>query len=615
MAWTGKVLRVNLTEGTCKSEPLNMEWAHAYLGQRGLATKYLSEEIDPRVDPLSPDNKLIMTTGPLTGTCASTAGRYSVVTKGALTGAIACSNSGGFFGNEMKNAGWDMIIFEGRAPSPVYLMLQDDDAGLIDASDHWGTSVWDTEETIKEKHGDSQIRVASIGVSGEKGVKFACVVNDMHRAAGRSGVGAVMGSKNLKAVAIRGTKGVSVKDPKRFMEATTAAKKVLADHPVTGQGLPAMGTQVLMNVINEVGALPTRNHRDVQFEGANNISAEAMAEVRETDGKKNLVTNAACFGCTIACGRVSEIDRTHFSVAERPQYQIISGGLEYEAAWALGAATGIDDLEALTFANFICNEQGLDPISFGATVGAAMELFEEGVISTSETGGIELNFGNAEALCTLAELTGKGEGFGAEIGLGSKLLCEKHGRPELSMSVKGQEFPAYDGRGIQGMGLTYATSNRGACHLRSYTVASEILGIPEKTDPLVSDGKAGLVRAFQDATAAVDSTGMCVFTTFAWTLEDFAPQIDAACEGEWTVERLLETGERIWNLERQFNIAAGFTGADDNLPPRLLKDAAKTGPAEGKTNDLATMLPEYYEVRGWTPDGVPSNETVARLGL
>jgi aldehyde:ferredoxin oxidoreductase len=437
----------------------------------------------------------------------------------------------------------------------------------------------------------------------------------MHRAAGRSGVGAVMGSKNLKAVAIRGTKGVSVKDPRRFMEATAAAKKVLADHPVTGQGLPAMGTQVLMNVINEVGALPTRNHRDVQFEGANNISAEAMAEVRETDGKKNLVTNAACFGCTIACGRVSEIDRTHFSVAERPEYQIISGGLEYEAAWALGAATGVGDLEALTFANFICNEQGLDPISFGATVGAAMELFEEGVISTSETGGIELNFGNAEALCTLAELTGKSEGFGAEIGLGSKLLCGKYGRPELSMSVKGQEFPAYDSRGIQGMGLTYATSNRGACHLRSYTVASEILGIPEKTDPLVSDGKAGLVRAFQDATAAVDSTGMCVFTTFAWTLEDFAPQIDAACEGEWTVERLLETGERIWNLERQFNIAAGFTGSDDNLPPRLLKDAAKTGPAEGRTNDLATMLPEYYEVRGWTPDGVPSNETVARLGL
>ncbi len=615
MSWAGKVLRVNLTDGTCESEPLNMEWAQAYLGQRGLATKYLFEEIDPRVDPLSPDNKMIMTTGPLTGTCASTAGRYSVVTKGALTGAIACSNSGGFFGNEMKNAGWDMIIFEGRSPNPVYLLVQNDSAELLDASEHWGTSVWDTEEAIKKNHNDPLIRVASIGVSGEKGVKFACVVNDMHRAAGRSGVGTVMGSKNLKAVAIRGTLGVRVKDPKRFMDATNAAKKVLADNAVTGQGLPAMGTQVLMNVINEVGALPTRNHRDIQFDGASKISAEAMAEVRETDGKPNLVTNAACFGCTIACGRVSEIDRTHFSVAERPEYQIISGGLEYEAAWALGAATGVDDLEALTFANFICNEQGIDPISFGATVGAAMELFEDGVISESDTGGIDLKFGNAKALCDVAELTGKGEGFGAEIGLGSKLLCEKHGRPELSMSVKGQEFPAYDGRGIQGMGLTYATSNRGACHLRSYTVASEILGIPEKTDPLVTEGKASLVRAFQDATAAVDSTGMCVFTTFAWTLDDFAPQVDAACEGEWTTERLAEVGERIWNLERQFNISAGFTGDDDNLPSRLLKDAARTGPATGKTNGLSTMLPEYYEVRGWTPDGTPTNETLSRLAL
>ena len=615
MAWAGKILRVNLSEGTCEPEDLNMAWAQAYLGQRGLATKYLTEEIDPRVDPLSPKNKLIMTTGPLTGTSASTAGRYSVVTKGALTGAIACSNSGGFFGNEMKNAGWDMIVFEGRAPKPVYLMVENDRARLLDAAAHWGTSVWDTEEAIKRNHGDPLIRVASIGVAGEKGVLYACVVNDMHRAAGRSGVGAVMGSKNLKAVAIRGTKGVRVKDPKRFSEAAAAAKKVLADNPVTSQGLPSMGTQVLMNVINEVGALPTRNHRDSQFEGANNIGAEAMAKVRESDGKPNLVTNAACFGCTIACGRVSQIDRTHFSVAERPQYQVVSGGLEYEAAWALGAATGVDDLEALTFANYVCNEQGLDPISFGATLGAAMELFEEGVIGTEETGGLELNFGNARALTEAALLTGKGEGFGARLGLGSKRLCEAHGRGELAMAVKGQEFPAYDGRGIQGMGLTYATSNRGACHLRSYTVASEILGVPEKTDPLTTEGKAGLVRAFQDATAAVDSTGMCVFTTFAWTLEDFAPQVDAACEGEWTAERLLETGERIWNLERRFNLAAGFTKADDTLPPRLLQEGSKTGPAEGKTSGLAEMLPEYYQLRGWTPEGQPTNETLQRLAV
>ncbi|NQV85161.1 MAG: aldehyde ferredoxin oxidoreductase family protein [Rhodospirillales bacterium] len=615
MAWTKKILRVDLTKGTCTDEPLNMDWANKYLGQRGLGTKYLTEEIDPRVDPLSPKNKLIMATGPLTGTSASTAGRYSVITKGALTGAIACSNSGGFFGNEMKNAGYDMIIFEGKAKKPVYLLVRDGAAELLDARGFWGTSVWDTEEGIKEKHGDPQIRVASIGISGEKGVKFACIVNDMHRAAGRSGVGTVMGSKNLKAVAIRGTLGVSVDNPKKFMAAVAKGKQVLADNAVTGQGLPAMGTQVLMNVINESGALPAHNHRDSQFVGAGNISAEAMAVPRESDGKPNLVTNAACFACTIACGRISTIDRTHYTVAKRPEYQVASGGLEYEAAWALGAATGVDDLDALTFANFICNEQGFDPISFGATVGAAMEMYETGVLTKKNTGGLALNFGSAKALTTLAELTGKGKGFGAEIGLGSKLLCKKYKRPELAMQVKGQEFPAYDGRGIQGMGLTYATSNRGACHLRSYTVASEILGIPEKTDPLVTKGKAGLVMAFQDATAAVDSAGLCIFTTFAWTLDDIAPQIDAACEGGWSVDKLLEVGERVWNLERKFNLAAGFTGKDDTLPKRLLKDAVKTGPAKGLTSGLDKMLPEYYQLRGWTKDGVPSNKTLSRLAL
>ena len=252
---------------------------------------------------------------------------------------------------------------------------------------------------------------------------------------------------------------------------------------------------------------------------------------------------------------------------------------------------------------------------FGATVGAAMEMYEDGTITDKDTGGIALNFGSAEALTELAELCGKGEGFGAEIGLGSKLLCEKHGRPELSMSVKGQEFPAYDSRGIQGMGLTYATSNRGACHLRSYTVASEILGIPEKTDPLATDGKAGLVMAFQDATAVVDSAGICVFTTFAWSMDDIGPQIDAACEGDWSVENLMAAGERIWNLERKYNLDAGFTGKDDNLPARLLKDAAKTGPAEGKVCGLDKMLPEYYAARGWTAEGVPTNETLSRVAL
>ncbi len=615
MGWNRKVLRVNLTEGTCTDEPLNMQWADEYLGSRGLATKYLVSEIDPKVDPLSPENKLIMSTGPLTGTPASTGGRYTVVTKGPLTGAIACSNSGGFFGAEMKFAGWDMIIFEGRSPKPVYLYVENDKARLIDASDLWGKSCWETEEAIKHHHQDPLVRVSSIGLAGENQVLFACIVNDLHRAAGRSGVGAVMGSKNLKAVALRGTQGVSgIKDMKAFMKITTEKKKVLADNAVTGQGLPKFGTQVLMNVINEMGALPTRNHKDVQFEDAGKISAEAMHEKRPTDGKTHLVTNAACFGCTIACGRISEIDKGHFTVVNNPKYWGASGGLEYEAAWALGAANGVGDLEALQYANLLCNEQGMDPISFGATIGAVMELYEMGVL-TKEQIGIEAEFGSAEALARLTEMTARGEGFGKEIGQGSRRLCTKYGHPELSMTVKGQEFPAYDARGIQGMGLTYATSNRGACHLRSYTVASEVLGIPVKTDPLTTEGKPELVKAFQDATAVFDAAGICVFTSFAWTLADVQPQIEAACEGDWSMDKLNAMGERIWNMERLFNNAAGLTRKDDDLPPRLKTEAAKVGPAKGLVSGIDKMLPEYYSIRGWTEEGVPTEATLARLGL
>ncbi len=614
MSWTQKVLRVNLTTGTCTSEPLNMQWADQYLGQRGLATKYFVSEVNPKVDPLSPENKLILATGPLTGTMASTGGRYSVITKGPLTGAIACSNSGGYFGAELKFAGWDMVIIEGKSAKPVYLSIQNEKAELLDAAWLWGKTTWDTEGMIKAKHQDPQIRVSSIGRAGENGVLYAAMVNDLHRAAGRSGVGTVMGSKNLKAVCVRGTKGLGVKDGKAFMAATFAAKKVLADNAVTGQGLPKFGTQVLMNVINEMGASPTRNHRDNQFEGGSKISAEAMIEKRPTDGKSNLIANAACFGCTIACGRISKIDETHFSVKNSPKYWGASGGLEYEAAWALGCANGVDDLEALTYANFICNEDGFDPISFGATVGAVMELYEMGVITEAEM-GVKAPFGSAEALVKFVEMTAANEGFGKIIGLGSKRLCEKYGHPELSMSVKGQEFPAYDGRAIQGIGLAYATSNRGACHLRGYTIASEVLGIPVKTDPLATEGKAELVKAFQDATAVFDSAGICVFTTFAWTLADLQPQLQSAIPGEWSMDKLNVVGERIWNMEREFNNAAGFTAKDDNLPKRLLTEACKTGGSKGKVAELGKMLPQYYAARGWTPEGTLTAATKQRLGL
>ena len=615
MSWTGKMLRIDLTKGTVKVEATNMQWAQAYIGSRGLGTKYLVEEVDATVDPLSSDNKIIWATGPLTGTMASTGGRYTVITKSPLTGAVACSNSGGYWGAEFKMAGYDLLIFEGKSPKPVYLYINDDVVELRDAAHLWGKSVWQTEEMLKKSLQDPLTRVSSIGKAGENGVLYASVVNDLHRAAGRSGVGTVMGSKNLKAIAVRGTKGVgNIRDPKAFMKAVAEKKKILAENGVTGQGLPTYGTQVLMNVINEIGALPTRNHRDTQFEGAKDISAEAMATPRKTDGKKHLVTNQACFGCTIACGRISKMDESHFTVANKPQYWGASGGLEYEAAWALGAANGVNDLEALQYANLLCNEEGIDPISFGATIGAVMELYEMGVL-TKEQIGIEAPFGSAQALAFLTEQTVNGQGFGKEIGQGSKRLTAKYGHPDLSMSVKGQEFPAYDGRGIQGIGLAYATSNRGACHLRGYTVASEVLGIPVKTDPLAHEGKAELVKAFQDATAAFDSSGLCIFTTFAWGLADLAPQMAAACGEQYTTEELEKIGERIWNMEREFNNRAGFTEKDDNLPKRLLTEASKTGPAKGKVSMLPEMLPKYYEARGWDQQGRPTAATKARLGL
>ena len=615
MSWAGKILRVDLSAGTVNSEPLNMGWAREYLGSRGLASKYLVEEIDAKVDPLSPANKMIWATGPLTGTMASTGGRYTVVTKSPLTGAIACSNSGGYWGAELKMAGWDMVIFEGASPKPVYLLIQDAVAELRDASQLWGQTTWKTDEMLKKAHYDPQLRVSCIGGAGENGVLFAAIINDLHRAAGRSGVGAVMGSKNLKAIAVRGTKGVgNFADAKEFMKVTYEKKKILADNAVTGQGLPTYGTQVLMNVINEMGALPTRNHRDNQFEGAKDISAEAMATPRASDGKKPLVTNQACFGCTIACGRIQKIDQTHFTVANKPEYWGASGGLEYEAAWALGAANGVDDLDALQYANLLCNEHGMDPISFGATIGAVMELYEMGVL-TKEQLGTEAKFGSPQALAHFAEITAKGEGFGKEIGQGSARLTRNYGHPELSMTVKSQEFPAYDARGIQGMGLAYATSNRGACHLRGYTVASEVLGIPVKTDPLTAEGKPELVIAFQDATAAFDSAGICIFTSFAWGLADVAPQVAAACGPEFTLENLGKIGERIWNMERDFNNRAGLTAKDDTLPPRLLNEPAKTGPAKGLVNKLPEMLPKYYAARGWDGEGRLKADTRERLGL
>ena len=606
MGWQKKVLRVNLTEGSSSVEPLNMEWANDYLGERGLASKYLMEEMDPKADAMSPENVLIFATGPLTGTMASTSGRFAVVTKGPLTNAIACSNSGGKFGAELKFAGYDMLILEGRSPEPVYLHIVNDSVEILPADALWGSTVWQTEDWIKARHQNPLLKVASIGVAGERGVRYACIVNDLHRAAGRSGVGAVMGAKNLKAVAVHGSVGVTVKDPKRFMKVVAETKELLANSRGR-QGLTKLGTNAMIDTMQEFGGLPTRNFEAVQFDGVEKINARAMMTPKP-NGHVNLLTNKACFGCTIACGRIAHIDETHFTIVNRKEYWHASGGLEYETAYAFGPLVGVDDIDALTFAGYLMNEHGMDPISFGGTLASAMELYQMGVITQKDTDGIALEFGNAEALTVMAEKTGKYEGFGQILGLGSRRMCEKYGHPELSMAVKGQEFAGYDSRVLQGMGLGYATSNRGACHLKHDVFAEDM-------EDQSGKGKAVPTKESQDRVAMMDSTGLCQFTTAAWGVEEFAKQIDAACEGEWTEERLVESGERTWTIERQFNLAAGLTRADDTLPKRLLEVPAPAGTAKGKVCQLDIMLPEYYEARGWTTEGVPTEETLKRLGM
>ena len=482
----------------------------------------------------------------------------------------------------------DMIIVTGRADTPVYLLIEDDTARLIDAAELWGMSVWQTEPAIRSAIQNPNLRIASIGKAGENMVRYAAVVNDLDRAAGRSGVGAVMGSKNLKAVAVHGTGGVKVRDADAFSKVVAVSNKRVTESPSAGR-MGRNGTMPMMDVTNAYGSLPTNNNRIVSFDGIDGINVAAQQARRMSDGKPNLKGNKACFACTIGCGRVSQMDPNHFSVADKKDFPLVSGGLEYESGYALGPMVGVDDMEAATYANYVCNEHGMDPISFGATLSAAMELFDVGAISTDDTDGIELAFGSAEALVSMVNLTAIGEGFGVELGLGSKLLCEKYGHPEFSMTVKGQEIPGYDGRAMQGMGLAYATSNRGACHLRASPYGDDF----EHVRP---DGKAAVVKDSQDKIAAVDSSGLCLFP--GYELDDIAELLSAACEGDWTAEGLSVMGERIWNLERQFNMSANLGMADDTLPERMLKEPAASGAGKGRVAELDKMLPEYYLLRG-----------------
>lgn len=594
--YQGVVLRINLTEKTVTKEALSLEDAVKFIGGRGLATKMFMDEVNPEIDPLSVENKVIFVTGPLSGTATPTGGRYMVVTKSPLTGTIASSNSGGYWGAELKFAGYDAIIFEGKSEEPVYVNIVDDVVEIKDASNLWGKLVAETTTILENIHG-SKVRVACIGPAGENLSKVSGVMNERGRAAGRSGVGAVMGSKNLKAIVVRGTNKVNVNDSDKLKEVFARCMNKIKENGVTGQGLPAYGTAVLVNIINEHGALPTNNFQKSYFDKAEEISGETLAE-------KYLKRKEPCFRCPIACGRYCEVDG------------IEGSGPEYETIWAYGSNCGVSDLESIIKANYWCNEYGLDTISTATTIAAAMELYQRGYIKKEDLGdGPELAWGNAEAIIEWTKLMGQGKGLGAKMAEGSYRLCEGYGVPELSMSVKKQEMPAYDPRGIQGIGLNYATSNRGGCHVRGYMISPEILGLPEPLDRFTTEGKAGWTKIFQDFTAAIDSVGLCLFTSFALGADDYADLFNAISGTNLSGNEFIEAGERIWNIERIFNLKAGIDPSMDTLPKRLLEDPIVEGPSKGWVNKLSETLPKYYQARGWSENGIPTDAKLEALGI
>ncbi|MBF4692918.1 aldehyde ferredoxin oxidoreductase family protein [Fusibacter ferrireducens] len=593
--YQGQVLRVNLTKGVCTVEALDEAMAKKFVGGRGLGTKMFANEVSPTVDALSEENKLFIVTGPLTGTPTPTGGRYMVITKSPLTGTIASSNSGGYWGPELKFAGYDIIVLEGKSNKPVYIMIEDDKVEIRDAAHIWGKVVSETTEILKKEIPEKS-RVMTIGPAGEKLSKMAAIMNDKDRAAGRSGVGAVMGSKNLKAITVRGTKKVEVADAEALKQVVKDCNAKIRENGVTGQGLPTYGTAVLVNIINENGVFPVNNFQSSHFDRAEELSGETLTE-------QYLVRKDPCYRCPIACGRYCKVD------------DIEGGGPEYETIWAFGGDCGVSDMGAVIKANYWCNELGIDTITAGSTIAAAMELYEKGYIKDSELDGVSLKFGDNDAVVEWTKRMGLREGFGNKMADGSYRLAESYGVPEFSMTVKKQELPAYDPRGIQGQGLQYATSNRGGCHVRGYMISPEILGLPEKLDRFTLEGKAGWVKIFQDLTAFIDASGLCLFTSFAMGAGDYASMINNVIGTDWSAEDVLLAGERIWNIERLFNLAAGIDASQDTLPKRLLEDPIEAGPSEGNVTRLSELLPEYYELRGWGADGIPTQARKDILGL
>jgi len=590
--YANKIAHIDLTKGKVEYTPIPEDWARKYIGGRGLGVKYVFEN-GPQVDPLSPDNILCFMNGPLTGTEANMSGRTAFVTKSPLTGTILDSHHGGWSGARLRWAGFDGLIFKGKAHKPVYVYVEDGKVEIRDASAFWGKGVHETVKIFKEMFGEEDLSVIAIGPAGEKLAKFANWVNEMDRASGRGGTGCVGGSKHLKAIVIKAKKKIpKAKNREAWKPAQKRALATIMDEnnatsPRKG-GLSVYGTNVLTNISNNMGGFPTNNAQLADFGAkAEFISGEYVKE-------HILVDDPTCHACPVACKKEVEI-------TEGPFKGLRMESVEYEPAWSLGAMCGNDNIAAVAKIIDMCNDYGLDAIEMGDVLAMYFEAKQRGYTN----GGWHLRWGDYMYMVEIVDKIGKREGIGDILAEGTERAAKHFGHPEIAMTVKGMGIPAYDPRGYKGMGLGYATSNRGACHLRGYTPASELGLIPRKTDPLAWEGKGELLMDLQNLKAFIDSMDLCTFSSFAEGAEEYAMQYSAMVDVPFTADDVMKTGERIYNLERYYNNLNGFREGSDTLPERFLKEPSQAPGSTGHICELDKMLEEYYKVRGWVNGVVP----------
>jgi aldehyde:ferredoxin oxidoreductase len=612
-AFMGKILRVDLSEGILAEEKVRQDWVRSFLGGAGLATRYLYEQVPKGAEPLGPENRLIFMTGPLTGTSSASASRYSVVAKSPLTGIWGHANSGGSFGPALKRSGYDGIVVQGLSPRPVYLEIIDGHAQLRSAEEIWGKSVADTEDWIQDSC-NKPLTIAAIGPAGENLVRYAAIMNNKHRAAGRCGLGAVMGSKRLKAIACGGNAPIRLANPEGFRQ-TARTQIDLLNESVLKVGFDAFGTNMVSDMVNVRGGYPTRNWQEGVFEQIDEVNAQALTD-------HVFVKGVNCFACPVVCGRGTQI--------QDGQWKGHSGeGPEYETANMLGAMCGVADMKAITMGNYLCNAYGLDTISTGSSIAFAMECYEKGILSDADTDGLELRFGDADLVVDLVGKIARREGIGDLLAEGTKAMAERLGQDSehFAMNVKGLELPAYDPRAAKICGLGYVTANRGGDHITAYIEGPTFIDVPfllvensSIRDPFVANpAEAQVVVDLENALTTLDNAGGCKFMGILLTAEDIVGLIAHATGWEFGVKEFRTSGERAYNLMRAYCVREGINRDKDTLPGRLMADPLPEGPAQGMIIDRATLerlKDAYYELRGWDQaTGIPTPAKLRELGL